>query len=184
MLDPSNFKQPLLLDIGAGGYSSDEKFTSVDLVTEADIQATMWDIPLPDESVYGIYSSNALEHVSLYDVVPTLKEWWRILKPEGRLQLIVPDLEWALRWWLDHQDDMGWSMAIVFGHQLHEGEYHKTGFTPDILTRHFGNTQLPWTIHKIEYLGGDQTFLEMGENLYESDVNQRLINVEALKGII
>jgi hypothetical protein len=89
-----------------------------------------------------------------------------------------------MRWWLDHQDDLGWSMAIIFGHQSHEGEYHKTGFTPEIITKYMGETQLPWTIHKIEYLGGDQTWLQEGEDLYKSHVNQRLISVEALKGLI
>ena len=60
MLDPLNFKQPLKLDIGAGGYSSDDNFTAVDAFTEADIKAFMWDIPLPDESVDTIFCSNAL----------------------------------------------------------------------------------------------------------------------------
>lgn len=182
-LEPSQFKQPLMLDIGAGGYSQDENFTSVDLHTDADIHSTMWAVPLPDASVDGIFSSNALEHVKQSDVVPTLKEWHRLLVPGGKLQLIIPDLVWAMNWWLDHQDDLGWSMAIIFGHQSHEGEYHKTGFTPEIITRYLYETGLPWTIHKIEYMGGDVSTLQEGEDLYKSHVNQRLINVEAQKGL-
>jgi hypothetical protein len=31
----------------------------------------------------------------------------------------------------------GWPMDILFGHQKHEGEYHKTGFTEKILWDYF-----------------------------------------------
>jgi predicted SAM-dependent methyltransferase len=118
-------KEPLKLDIGAGGLSSDSSFTSVDAFTEADIKAFMWDIPLENDSVDVIFTSNALEHVSKFAVVPTLREWHRILKPGGKLQILVPDLEWAVKFWLERQTT-DWAMDIIFGNQLHEGEYHKT----------------------------------------------------------
>jgi Methyltransferase domain len=180
-LDPLQFKQPLMLDIGSGGLSTDSKFTSVDLFTECDIQASMWEIPLPDKSVTGIFSSNALEHISKYQVIPTLLEWHRLLEVGGRIQLIVPDLEWICRWWLEHQEDLGWSLDIVFGHQLHEGEYHKTGFTPFILEHYFRATGVDWYIHKIEYSGGELEITEKSPGVYNNHVGQRLINVEAAK---
>ena len=180
MLDPLNFKQPLMLDIGAGGYSSDDKFTSVDLFTECDITAPMWDIPLPDGSVDTIFSSNALEHISKHMVVPTLREWWRLLKENGKLQVIVPDLEWACYWWLDHQDT-DWSMDIIYGHQKHDGEYHKTGFTMKLLNEYFEQTDLPWKHHAGYYLWGDDKVQELKKDVYKHDVTQRVISWETEK---
>lgn len=187
-LDPLTFKQPLLLDIGAGGFSSDDKFTSVDAFTECDITANMWDIPLPDASVTAIFSSNALEHISKADLIPTLREWNRLLVPSGRLQVLVPDLEWAVKWWLDHQFDTGWSLDIIFGHQKHDGEYHKTGFSKDSITewvRSSLNETVKWKVHRIEYMGGSvgQRCLSDNsyESVYENNVDQRLINLELEK---
>lgn len=166
------------LDIGSGGYSSDDTFLSVDLYTEADIIAPMWDIPLPNESVDVIFSSQALEHVGKNDVLPTLREWERLLKSGGRLQLIVPDLEWACQWWLANQTT-GWPMDVIYGNQKHEGEFHKTGFSQKILLNYF--TQIPLYIHKIEYIGGTRVdFLRLSETS-RVHVEGRSINLEAEK---
>jgi len=180
MLNPLDFKQPLLLDIGAGGYSSDDKFTSVDLVTECDIKASMDAIPLPDGCVEGIFSSNALEHIGKHQIIPTLREWRRLLKPGGKIQLVLPDLEWAVLWWLSHQEDRGWSMDIIYGHQLHEGEYHKTGFTPRIIWEYFMEAG-GFEVHKIEYILGDYNETQLEENKKKIEVSQRCISVEAKK---
>ena len=169
-----------MLDIGAGGYSSDDKFTSVDLFTECDIPANMWEIPLPDASVETIFSSNALEHISKNNVIETLQEWWRLLREDGKLQVIVPDLEWACQWWLAHQDT-NWSMDIIYGHQKHDGEYHKTGFTLKLLSDYFDATGLPWKHHAGYYLWGDDKIKELKKDVYHHDVTQRVIVWETQK---
>lgn len=180
-LNPLNYKQPLMLDIGAGGYSSDSKFTSVDLFTKCDITASMESIPLPECSVEAIFSANALEHVGKKQIIPILQEWHRLLKPGGKLQIVVPDLEWACLWWLAHQEDRGWSLDILFGHQLHDGEYHKTGFTPRLIWDYLQEAG-GFEVHKIEYVMGDyeEKETEDGERLV-INVSQRCISVEASK---
>ena len=125
----------LKLDIGSGGKSSDSSFIGVDAFTDADVNALMWNLPYKDGEVDVIYCDNALEHVSKFDVVPTLREWKRVLKIGGKLEIIVPDLEWACAWWLKHQQT-DWSMDILYGNQRHEGEFHKTGFTIDIMRQY------------------------------------------------
>ena len=120
------------LDIGSGGKAFNPDFIGVDAFVEADVQALMWDLPYKDGEVDVIFTSNALEHVSKFDVIPTLREWKRVLKIGGQMEIVVPDLEWICRWWLKHQQT-DWSMDIIFGNQRHEGEYHKTGFTIDIM---------------------------------------------------
>ena len=120
------------LNVGSGGKSEDPNYIGVDAFVEADVQALMWDLPYKDASVDEILSVHSLEHISKYDVIPTLREWKRVLKVGGKLDIVTPDLEWSLLWWLYHQS-VGWELDIIFGNQEHEGQFHKTGFTIDIM---------------------------------------------------
>lgn len=145
------------LDIGCGTFKR-EGYTGVDYYVETDIQAPMWAIPLPDNSVDEIYSSHALEHVGKFDVVPTLMEWKRLIRPGGTIELHVPDLRWCCERWLAHQST-DWYMDILFGMQNAEGEYHKTGFTPDIMQRYAANSGLLLVKHGVVESHGQPTLV-------------------------
>ena len=173
-------KDPVKLDIGAGGYSTDKTFLSVDLFTKADINAPMAELPLPRNSVDVIHASQCLEHIGKFDVVPTLKEWRRVLKPGGIAQIFVPDLEWVCWWWLTHQT-VSWDLDVLFGNQKHEGEYHKTGFTPKIL-KDYVDAAGGFTVTRIEYVGGNLRDIEYGDNnLIHGVVDARSIGMEVKK---
>jgi len=164
------------LDIGSGGKSGHPDFLGVDPFAEgADIKAFMWDLPYEDNSVDEIICQQALEHVTKFAVVPSLKEWNRVLKPGGKLQLQVPDLEWACMHWLSHQTTE-WNMDIIYGNQMHEGEFHKTGFTMKILGQYFAAAG-GYDVQKAEYFGS--SMYEAVNGIYE--ITQRCINVEAVK---
>lgn len=176
-------KQPpklLKLDVGSGGPSSDDSFTSVDAyVDDVDVKAFMWDMPFVDGEVDTIWCSNALEHVSKFNVVPTLKEFLRVLKPGGKLQVIVPDLEWACHFWLDNPS-VNWSLDIIYGHQKHEGEYHRTGFNEQIIRDYFEACG-GFTINKIERIGGEGKKKRNAKGELYLHVDQGLFNIEAWK---
>lgn len=131
------------LDIGCGTFKR-EGFTGVDAHVDTDIKAEMWAIPLPDESVDEIYSSHALEHISKFEVVPTLREWYRLLKPNGTAVIEVPDLVWCCQNWLSRQSN-DWHMDVLFGMQNHPGEFHKTGFTPALMAAYLQGAGLTLT---------------------------------------
>jgi predicted SAM-dependent methyltransferase len=86
-------------------------------------------------------SSHALEHVGKFEVVPTLKEWRRLLKPGGLATIEVPDFEWCLKNWL-WRKSTDWHLDTIFGQQTNVGEYHKTGFTYDIMLGYLAEAQL------------------------------------------
>lgn len=48
-------------------------------------------IPRADEAFDEVFSSHTIEHVGWREVRATLIEWLRILKPGGRLEIILPD---------------------------------------------------------------------------------------------
>lgn len=163
------------LDIGSGGKSTDSTFLGVDAFTEADINALMWDLPYKDGEVDVIYSSNALEHISKFNIIPTLWEWKRVLKIGGKLEIIVPDLVWACMWWLSHQNT-DWSMDILYGHQSHEGEFHRTGFTPEIMESYL-DVCGGFKLVKVGYYGSS---LESTLTFPES-IAQRMIDFQILR---
>lgn len=119
------------LDIGSGQFPR-PGYTTVDLYHPAGIRASMDALPLDDGAVDEIASSHSLEHQPQARVLPTLREWLRVLRPGGTLDLKVPDLRFACRNWLEKQC-LGLDMMFLFGTQEGPGEFHKSGFSPEIL---------------------------------------------------
>lgn len=48
---------------------------------------------ISDNSITILYASHILEHNQIHTVEDTLKEWYRVLKPDGILMISVPDLK-------------------------------------------------------------------------------------------
>lgn len=80
------------LNIGAGNKRL-PGYTGVDAVERpaADIVAPAWDIPLPDGSVDEILGVHIFEHFYRWQCDDVIKEWHRLLKPGGDLNLELPD---------------------------------------------------------------------------------------------
>jgi predicted SAM-dependent methyltransferase len=119
----------LKLDIGGGTNPHDEDFTTVD-IQGGIVKAEMWELPYDDNTVDAIWSSHTLEHAGIYRVSQTLNEWFRVLKHGCKAIIQVPNFDYVAKYWLIGPD-RAWAEAMVFGHQAHEGEYHKCAFTTE-----------------------------------------------------
>lgn len=129
----------IVLDVGCGSYKVHPNVLGVDAYADnpnVNVQAYMWDTPFADESVDGLLCMMALEHISKYQVMPTLIEFNRILKKGAKFIILVPNLFWLFAAFLKNPTP-DWELDMIFGTQTHEGEYHKTGFTKDILVAYF-----------------------------------------------
>jgi SAM-dependent methyltransferase len=62
-------------------------------------------LPLPDDSIDYAVSIHALPEIGYKDLVPVLRELRRVLKPDGVLRLCLPDLDKAIRAYLDNDRD-------------------------------------------------------------------------------
>lgn len=72
-------------DIRAGYINMDKaKLEGVDIIHNLDV----YPYPFPDNFFDEIFCQNVLEH--LIDVGKTMEEFYRILKPNGILKLIIP----------------------------------------------------------------------------------------------
>ena len=58
-------------------------------------------LPVPDGAADGVYCSHVLEHLPRDDVPIALRNTFRMLRPGGVFRLVVPDLQWRARRYLD-----------------------------------------------------------------------------------
>lgn len=120
------------LHLGCGpvikeGYLNVDQYFSAPGVQQMDIFA----LPFAAESIDEIFTEHMLEHLNKYEVPVALQEWARVLKPDGKLVMNLPNLEWCLQQWLAKPESERWGLQLdmIFGLQTHPGEFHKTGFT-------------------------------------------------------
>lgn len=105
------------LNIGAGSVVIDG-FTPID----RKFGSEAFPLNYPDNSVSEIRASHVLEHLSFQDVPQALAEWWRVLRPGGRLRLSVPDVRKVL--------DSGsekWAYWLMGG-QTDADDFHKSAY--------------------------------------------------------
>ncbi len=104
------------LNLGCG-YRFHHAWTNLDFVsTDPSVIAhnLAQGIPYPDGSFDVVYHSHVLEHFSKSDASMLLKECYRVLRPQGILRVVVPDLEQIARTYLmamEHADqgNIAWS---------------------------------------------------------------------------
>ena len=96
----------LKLEIGAGEHPCEGGFTHNDVVAYPHIElvgdgARPYDIAC--DSVRLVRAMHVLEHLGPQDAVAALREWRRILVPDGMIQLALPNGELLTSLWLQGQ---------------------------------------------------------------------------------
>jgi predicted SAM-dependent methyltransferase len=130
----------LALDLGAGGtrreWDGHKTFTT-DLRADSKpdyVQDTRW-LNLPDNHFDLVASSHHLEHIPRWDQEKVWKEVFRICKPGGKIEHIVPSIEWAAAKVLDGQADEH-VFNVLYGAQ----EAH--GYARELNLHYFGYTKV------------------------------------------
>lgn len=99
-----------------------------------------WEAPFKANSLDNIYSRHALEHLTLEESRQTLKKWCEWLKPERKLELMVPNLVFHANQLIGaakgrHRlGDIRHAIAGFYG--WHDGgseSTHRTGWTMEFL---------------------------------------------------
>lgn len=76
------------------------------------------------ETVQAIYACHVLEHVPRPDVLPTLREWRRVLKPGGKLRVSVPDFGMLARLYVNQQIPLWRLIGPLCGRQDYPENTH------------------------------------------------------------
>ncbi|MFM2386987.1 MAG: hypothetical protein RL660_1744 [Bacteroidota bacterium] len=131
---------PLKLEIGSG-LKPREGYTNCDIrdLPHVDIVCNANQLPFGDESVDEIYSRHLIEHFTFKEFLIVLEEWNRVLKTDGVLYLICPNLIWHLQQIIDGshnsffnrnpgENARFWGFGSLFGWQDNEFDIHKFGY--------------------------------------------------------
>jgi hypothetical protein len=122
----SDENKPVRVNLGCGGYPLDG-YTNIDLFPPADLIGNFMEMTFEDlEEVTMVHSLEHLPWVQTPAVLSRIKSW---LAPGGSLTIEVPDMETIMGYGAGNSCWLQW----VYGCQAHEGEYHKAGFTKNLL---------------------------------------------------
>lgn len=120
------------VNLGSGIYPL-EGYLNVDIQEPADAIMDIRRLEFQDNSLDEVISSHVLEHLSMHETIGVIQEMHRVLKSGGLIKIEVPDLEYCLTEWLNtpenDENKWGFNLMRIFGNQVNEYEYHKTGFT-------------------------------------------------------
>jgi len=126
---------PQRLHLGCGGRRADG-YCNVD-ITPQDSVDVVDDVSklsrFPNAYARSIYACHVLEHFSHREVPEILDHWFRVLMPGGEIRISVPDIDRIVRIytknWAHFQTDGNspW-IGLLYGGQLDEYDFHKTGF--------------------------------------------------------
>lgn len=132
-------KKKLKLHIGCGNIYK-KGYVNIDAYNTgaADLNVLADKLPFPDNSVELIENYHLLEHLSRLECLRALKEWYRVLKPNGKLIIEVPNLIKHMDVFLKSDYKERWEIAsggfnhgliqAIYGLGGKKGQYHKTGF--------------------------------------------------------
>jgi SAM-dependent methyltransferase len=124
----------------------------VDPSVQPDILADLTDLsPIADGTADAVWASHCIEHLYEHQVVVALQEFRRILRADGFICVIVPDLQTVARYVVDdrlhetiYQSAAGPVTAhdvfFGFGEAIANGRTamaHRCGFTPGMIQRCF-----------------------------------------------
>lgn len=92
-----------------------------------------------NESIDFIVAQRLLEYIPRRDMLSTLKEWYRVLKPNGCVEIRVTDISSLTKslYLNGISSEMGFHdemvLSLIYGQQLSEYDVKYNGFTPSFL---------------------------------------------------
>lgn len=130
---------PRLLNLGCG-WDKRDGHLNIDLHAyhEPDMVADVRCLPmLPDAYYDGAVAQDVLEHLTRGDGPIALREWARVVRVGGFLELRVPNLLGlavllSSRTAIPQQKEL---IQCLFGTQAYNGDFHQNGYT-EVLLRH------------------------------------------------
>ena len=134
----------------ACGHDYNEDYINIDLYApddaKCDVRFDVQKLPYADNSVDEIKAFHIIEHFHFFEIKEVLNEWYRVLKPGGRLYLETPDFLETCRSFVDGNPESGydieqWRIVLYghfFAHAWVPGQTHKFLFTETQLRVNLG----------------------------------------------
>jgi predicted SAM-dependent methyltransferase len=171
-------KRKVKLNLGCGGnFIKGKEWINVDkFVIPPDkkelifVEADVRDLPFDKNYADYILLDNVLEHLPQSEIPDVVYEIKRVLKVGGIAVIVVPDFTNIAEEWLEYSKKNAYDFQthkfyseIIFGNQIHEGEYHKSAFYPAYLA----NILHMVGLHKFEIIFAPKGMLTSGLKEFE-----------------
>lgn len=139
-----NQKHPRLENLKlhlACGTEYREGYINLDLYpaegSQVDAIVDITKIPYPDNSVDEIMALHVIEHFDFHESIRVLSEWFRVLKPGGKLILETPDFLETCREFVNTSEENRWNLyTYFFAEPWIPSRTHKFMFTEHQLRSH------------------------------------------------
>jgi len=122
------------LNLGCGNKIIDG-WVNVDLYHDDPriIKMDIRKLDYPDNSADEIWAEHCIEHCSYKETPEILREWARVLKPEGKITIITNNLDVTFKNWLEKGPKYWIALRNIYGSHENEGQIHYAGFCFDYL---------------------------------------------------
>jgi predicted SAM-dependent methyltransferase len=123
-LIPPDGKIKLHLGCGKNHF---EGYINIDLreTSATDLECDITCLPFDDNTAELIETYHVIEHLPRYDLPRALKEWFRVLKKDGKLVIECPDFDRTVMEYLEGNVDR---IDNIFGLQRFPGDAHLFGY--------------------------------------------------------
>ncbi|MEZ5045404.1 MAG: methyltransferase domain-containing protein [Chitinophagaceae bacterium] len=141
----NNSTDAFKIEIGCG-ISPRKGYKSCDIrdLPGVDYVCSAHQLPFENNSVDEIYTRHVIEHFSLKEFLEVLQEWNRVLKTDGIVYMICPNLLYHCEQMLKYphesfytktrgENQRYWGMGSLFGWQQNEYDIHKFGYYFELL---------------------------------------------------
>lgn len=130
------------LNVGSGDdiRPADDGWVNADIrdLPGVDLVCDVGSIPVGDEEFDLVLAQDVLEHIAPSRTREVLREWRRVLKPGGGLEIRIPNLRKIAARFLSGALGEDTAIWLIYGDQSPEagGEFgaHRTGFTEQQIT--------------------------------------------------
>ncbi len=124
------------LEIGSGNKPK-EGYLHFDVRenVKADVVGDARKLPFKDEEFSEVYSRFFLEHLLRKDALVALSEMFRVLKKEGVLEIIVPNIGYFCKLFITETGQKKeWALNKIYGFENYIQDHHYFGYDEDTLT--------------------------------------------------
>lgn len=122
----------LKLILGSWTRDYGDEYTHVDLANlpNIDIVSNVNKLPLEDNVASYVFASHVLEYFDRQEGLKVLKEWYRVLEPNGILRVAVPDFKQLTKLYTEKNLPIEKILGPLFGKMDCNGNpiYHRTTY--------------------------------------------------------
>ncbi len=150
------------LEIGSGnkpveGYIHFDIRSDVD----ADVVGNAKALPFEDGDFSEVFTRFFLEHLPRIDARIALKEMYRVLAKGGRLEIIVPNISYFFKLFLEENGQKKeWALNKIYGFENYKEDHHYFGYDEETLAQYLEEAGFE-KIKKIDSKEKEEQYLVM-----------------------